>query len=127
MKIFNRISFLAAFLLFCTAVPLFAHPPSDLRVNYDPAEGVLHIAMTHVTGSNMIRHHIRKIQIFKNDEMVLDSTIVQQTSAHSMTKSIPLSAVAGDTIRVKAICSEGGIGEQTIVVPAADTDQDTPK
>lgn len=126
MKICAELFFAAAFLLLFVVTPLSAHPPTDLKISYDPAEGVLRVSMTHVT-SNMIKHRIRKIQVFKNDEVVLDETIVQQTSSNSMVKSIPLSVVAGDTIRVKAICSEGGIGEQTIVIPVPDTGPDNTK
>lgn len=114
---------LATFFLFSFFVAtLLAHPPTDLKISYDSDAGVLHISMTHVT-SNIIKHHIRKIQVFKNDEVVLDETIAQQTSPNSMTKDVLVSAAAGDTIRVKAICSEAGIIEGTLVIPVETQEQ----
>lgn len=119
--------FLAIVMVFIVSIfavtIVLAHPPTDVNLSYDVPSQTLHIAMTHVT-SNMVQHHIRKLTVYKNDEVILDRTVVRQTTPQVLEEDVLLTAAAGDIIRVKAICNEGGIVEQTLIIPAEDKDQE---
>ena len=112
----RRIFFLTVTVLFLFSASVFSHPPTNLSLSYDPATQILRVEMTHVTG-NIREHHIRRLVISKNGEEAKSMTIVRQTTPSSEVEDIPLEAKPNDTIRVEAYCSEGGIGEETLVVP----------
>jgi hypothetical protein len=93
-----------------------AHPPTDLELTYDDSQQMLHVKMTHVS-HNLRKHYIRTIIVYKNDEEILQHRYpTTQTSPGGVEDDFPLKAVKGDVIRVKASCSQGGIGEQTLKI-----------
>jgi len=102
----------------------FGHPPTDVKLNYDQATGILHIEMTHVTG-NIREHHIRKLIVFRNQKEILNETIVKQTTPHHFAMDIPLIANPADVIIVRAFCKEGGSLEESITIPAPEGEKES--
>ena len=100
------------------AKPLFAHPPTSMKLNYDPIAQTLHIEIEHVS-SHLSKHHIRAIDIYKNQEEAGHIVLPTQTTPQGEVRDVSLKALTGDTIQVKAICSRGGVGEESLVVPEA--------
>lgn len=96
--------------------PGLAHPPSDIALIYDAEKKVLVVDIKHVS-DNMRKHHIRRIQVFKNDADPLEYSLVKQTSGAGLVHKVPLNAKSKDQIRVKAICSEAGYKEATLIIP----------
>lgn len=101
--------------IFCPR-PVAAHPPSDVKLSYDAPTATLHIEVAHVA-KNLREDGIRQLVIYKNDQELSRITIVRQTTPDGLTKDFSLDAVAGDTVRVRAISKRGGYLEQTIVIP----------
>ena len=95
----------------------FAHPPSELNLEYDLQNGSLHVSMTHVVTGSMREHHIREIILYKNDKEYSKHFFAKQTSGSQHAADLPLVAKTGDEIRVKAICSQAGYGEAVLTIP----------
>ena len=92
-----------------------AHPPSKIELSYDDKEHMLTVDIAHVT-SDVVKHHIRKITVYKNDEELESYYFVKQTP-QGLVDKIPLEAKSGDNIRVKVICKEAGFKEESLVIP----------
>lgn len=92
-----------------------AIPPSDLTLEYDEAVKTLHIHMTHIS-TNVHKHHIRRIEVFKNDELVKAIRLVTQDTGRKLSQDIPVEAKKGDVLRIKAICNQAGTAESSITV-----------
>ena len=102
--------------------PVAAHPPSDVKLSYDAPTATLHIEVAHLA-KNLRQDGIRQLVVYKNDQELKQITVVRQTTPNSLTKDFSLEAVAGDTIRVRAISKGGGYLEQTIVIPPEEKDE----
>lgn len=113
MKIFILTIILGATFQLSSA---FAHPPSEMNLNYIHEEELLRVEMTHV--SHDIRdHYIRKIYVFKNDEKSALVYLTRQNSPKIAIEDISIKADSEDVIRVKVFCSTGGAKEETVIVP----------
>ena len=56
--------FAVAFLL----TPALAHPPTDLKIEYNQDTKTLHVEMKHVVGNTYDADHIRRIEVYKNQD-----------------------------------------------------------
>ena len=99
-----------------------AHAPSKIDLTYDADKKVLHLEMTHVS-TNLLKHYIRKIIIYKNEEEVQNIYLVKQTTASTVVEDVPLEAKDGDVIRVKAICAEAGYKEESLTIREKEKDK----
>jgi len=93
-----------------------ARQPSAIELSYDKDKSLLHIVIKH-TSNNLREHHIRKVTVTKNKETAVPYYFPTQTSATELILDVPLIAIPNDTIRVEAVCSEAGRGEQELVIP----------
>ena len=96
-----------------------ATPPRDLTLEYDQAARTLHIHMTHIS-ANVRKHHIRRIEVFKNDELVKAIRLVIQDTGRELSQDVTVEAKKGDVLRVKAICNQAGTAESSITVSEGD-------
>ena len=94
-----------------------ANSPTKIQLTYDKEKKLLHVVVKHVA-HNMRKHYIRKINVSRNDEVPVPYHFAKQTSADELIADVPLEAVANDVIKVKAICSEAGNAEESLVLPA---------
>lgn len=97
----------------------WATPPSSIELTYDPDKKNLHIEIAHVAHDPR-RHHIRKVEVYLNDEKPIDLYFATQTKPSMLITDVALEAKAGDKIRVLAICNEAGRREETLIVPEED-------
>ncbi len=124
MKKHLRYTWLSGLCLFVFTPVLWAHPPTDIKLSYDYSAKTLHIEMTHVT-SNIVKHYIRRLEIVKNQDVPVTMTLPRQTTPHNLVEDVSLTAKPGDTIQVKAYSKEGGIAEQSFIVPPEDSKKKT--
>ncbi len=113
MKKFLFVGTMAILLLKAGVVQ--AHPPGKIELSYDAKEHILTVKIDHVT-NNTLKHYIRKLTLFKNDQE-LDSYYFVTQSPQGLEEKIPLEAKSKDNIRVKAICKQAGYLEQTLTIP----------
>ncbi len=92
-----------------------ATPPSEIQLQYDRDRKVLAIQVAHVT-RDLTEHFIRKILVYKNEEAPLSYFFTRQPSADELKTEVHLELKAGDTARVKAVCSKAGFKEETLLI-----------
>jgi hypothetical protein len=104
---------LACALVAC-ATAVYAHPPSDIAITFDPATKMLKAVITHNV-SNPENHYIKKVDVGLNGKEILTQAISRQDNNTTQTAAylIP-DAKAGDTISVEAYCSISGKLEKEI-------------
>ncbi|MFH1359948.1 MAG: hypothetical protein ABIJ41_02805 [Candidatus Omnitrophota bacterium] len=109
--------------LFFMAQSASAHPPSEIQLNYNQENQILHIVVSHNT-HNLTKHRIRKVIVYLNDQEVLNKNYVKQMSASELVNDIAVQAKPGDIISVKAICSEAGYKQESLIIPQEETQKD---
>ncbi len=111
------IGFLSVFALAFLLKPVLAHPPADLKLEYNQDTQTLHVEMKHVIGNTYDPDHIRKVEIYKNQDEPVIKYVVKQATPTSEAQDISLEAKPEDVIRVVAYSSRGGSAEATLTVP----------
>ncbi len=91
-----------------------AHPPSNIKLNYDKEETFLYVEVTHVT-NNVRKKGLARLIIYKNNEAPIEISNLNQT-INGVADKFRLEAVAGDMIRVRAISNRGEYLDQTLLV-----------
>ena len=105
---------LCGFLMISTLA--FAHPPSDIKIQFDPIAKVLLATIEHRV-SNPKTHYIKKVDIGLNGKEVQTLTFTKQDSAKEQTFAIPVpEAKQGDTLSVEGYCNLSGKLEKEIKV-----------
>ncbi|MBI4706436.1 MAG: hypothetical protein HY761_00720 [Candidatus Omnitrophica bacterium] len=104
-KVFLLTVFLISFMAFSSA---YAHPPSDIIINFDPKTKILNAVIMHNT-SNPDSHFIKKVDIGLNGKEIIEHKISREDNNESQTVSylIP-DANNGDVLSVEAYCSISG-------------------
>lgn len=86
----------------------YAHPPSDIKLNFDTQTKALQVVVTHNT-SNPLSHYVKRLGIFLNGDEVIEQNISRQDNNVTQTLSYILpDAKSGDFIFVEAVCSKSG-------------------
>lgn len=93
--------------------PVSAHPPSDMSITYDELSKDLRVSITHPV-PNRVEHYIREVTVAINGKVVNDSRYTSQPAPDTFTYTYPVSTVAGDEIKVTALCSLAGSTSRTL-------------
>ena len=94
----------------------FAHPPSDIKIQFDPATRTLTATVKHRV-SNPKTHYIRKIDIGLNGkELKMMPFTRQETSTGQALSCVVPQAQMGDTLSVEGYCNLSGKLEKEIKV-----------
>lgn len=94
----------------------WGHPPATIELQYDSQTKVLHAEIGHVTHDQK-GHHIRRLYVYMNDAPIENFPYAKQTTSTTLVQDVPMEASSGDVIRVKAVCSEAGYKEETLIIP----------
>jgi hypothetical protein len=99
---------LAMIVFFALGANAYAHPPSDIKITFDPAVKVLSAVIMHGV-SNPASHYISKVDVGLNGKEIIEQSISRQDNNDSQTVSylIP-DAKSGDTLSVEGYCSISG-------------------
>ncbi len=94
----------------------YAHPPSDIKITFDPKTKVLQAIIMHDV-KDPAKHFIKKVDVGVNGTEVISQTISQQDNKESQTVHylIP-DAKAGDVLSVEGYCSISGKLEKELNV-----------
>ena len=103
------------FLLVLLSIPTQAHPPADTSLYFDQKNNTLDVTITH-TVSAPSSHYVARVDVTKNDQMILSKDYTSQPSSSKFTYSYPVNASAGDVLKAKTTCSIMGsrTGELTV-------------
>jgi len=96
------------FVFFVWSAVAYAHPPSDIKITFDPKTKILGAVIIHGV-SNPAAHYIKKVDVFLNGKEIIQQEISRQDNFNSQTVSyfIP-DAKAGDVFSVEGYCSISG-------------------
>ncbi|MHB8155085.1 MAG: hypothetical protein ACYDFR_03420 [Candidatus Omnitrophota bacterium] len=96
------------FAFFVMSAAAYAHPPSDIKITFDPKTKMLTAVIIHDV-SNPSKHYIKKVDVALNGEEIIQQSISRQDNFDSQTVSylIP-DAKVGDVFSVEGYCSISG-------------------
>jgi hypothetical protein len=97
------------------SIGVFAHPPSDMALDYDFENQILDVTITHVTLDEN-SHYIYKVEIEKNDVTMITEEYENQPTKDTFTYSYDIEANTGDKLTVTAFCSLYGSLAKTLTV-----------
>lgn len=118
MKI--RIFYLTMGLSVMIASSAFAHPPSDIKITFDPVTQIFRAVIYHNT-SNPKTHYIKKVGMGLNGKAILSQEISREDNATTQTVSYRIpDANPDDMISVEAYCSISGSLTKKIQVAGND-------
>lgn len=98
-----------------------AHAASDLELEYDHEEQVLHVTISHSV-SDPQSHYIETVEIRKNDELIHSEEYSEQPDDSQFTYSYNITAENDDELEVFVECNRGGTRTERITV---ETDNDS--
>jgi len=94
------------FLAICSTV--YAHPPSEITITFDPKTKILTAVIAHNVSIPQ-RHFIKQVDIALNGQEIISQTFNRQDDNFGQTVSYRVSeAKPGDTLSVEAYCSISG-------------------
>ncbi|MFC1508088.1 hypothetical protein ACFL60_00185 [Candidatus Omnitrophota bacterium] len=97
-----------SFLFVLSFMNAYAHPPSDIKIEYDAETRIVSAVIVHPV-SNIEQHFIKKVDVWLNGEEVIVHKISGQDNNHDQsTKYMIPDAKTGDTITIEAYCSMSG-------------------
>lgn len=105
--------------------PLFsifvtAHPPSNIELTFNTESDILDATIYHSV-SNPNDHYIFKVEIWKNNVLIITENYENQPSNSVFTYSYIIeNAVGGDVVELKATCSITGSYTEEITIPVDD-------
>ena len=96
------------FVFFVLSVTAYAHPPSDIKITFDPQTKILNAIIIHDV-SNSSKHYIKKVDVSLNGKEIIEQSISRQDNFNTQTVSyfIP-DAKDGDVFSVEGYCSISG-------------------
>jgi len=109
-------AFLIVFVFAAAISTAYAHPPSDIKITFDPKTKMLEAVIMHNT-SNPLNHYIAKVDVGLNGKEVIEHAISREDNNESQTVIylIP-DAKDGDVISVEGYCSISGKLQKEIPV-----------
>jgi desulfoferrodoxin (superoxide reductase-like protein) len=102
--------------LLALSTAAFAHPPSDIKIQFDDKLNTLTAVIEHPV-SNPDTHYIKKIDIGLNGKEIETLTFTEQDNNAAQIVIIALpQATKGDVLSVEAYCNQSGKLEKEIKV-----------
>ena len=122
-KIRNIIIILMLVTILLFTYQVTAHPPQGMTLEYNLDTDTLDVTIVHNSPAPTV-HYINKVDIEKNDVLVLSQNYDSQPSTTSWTYSYNIEAEPGDILKVTAYCNIQGQITKSITVE--DPAQDNP-
>lgn len=101
-------------------MPVSAHSPSGVEIDYDAETNTLSVDVYH-TVSDPNSHYIEEIEVYLNDVLEIERTYTSQESTSSMSDTFIIEATDGDVIEVEAYCNQFGSFENTLTIGNEET------
>lgn len=112
----KKIAVLSALFLAASVAVAYAHPPSDIKITFDPAAKMLHAQVMHDV-KDPAQHFINKVDVALNGKEIITQAIsCQENNMSQAVHYLITDAKAGDTLSVEGYCSISGKLEKEIKV-----------
>ena len=112
----KKVLFITIILLFTLSLSVYAHPPGDIAMNFNPENQMLEVTISHSSNDNT-DHFINNVKVYLNDNLHIEQAFIVQTNNENqyLHYMIP-GAKSGDVIRLTAECNKFGNKELEITV-----------
>ncbi|MDD4955861.1 MAG: hypothetical protein PHP17_07495 [Candidatus Omnitrophica bacterium] len=111
-----KIAVLLLIAVFLGISTVYAHPPSDIKITFNPDTKILSAIVFHDT-SNPIKHYIKKVDVGLNGKEIIEHTISREDNNETQAVSYLIPDVKeGDSISVEGYCSISGKLKKEITV-----------
>jgi desulfoferrodoxin (superoxide reductase-like protein) len=103
-------------------VPLLAHPPQSLKLEFDTETSVLSVTVNHNV-NDATRHYIKQVEVELNGQKIIEQSFKKQVNNEEQQVCYRIiDAKQGDRISVEAYCSISGKKKAQLVVTDEKTD-----
>jgi len=103
-------------LLVFLAVPVQAHPPSDVTLSYDQGNQMLNVTITHKVSAPS-SHYVARVELAKNGQIANSYDYISQPTSSQFTYSYAMNASEGDVLKATATCSIAGSKSGELMIP----------
>jgi len=111
----KRAALLVLFVL-TLATSAYAHPPSDIKITFDPATKMLHADIIHDV-KDTSTHFIKKVDVSLNGkEIIAQEFSLQGNNESQLVHYLIPDAKIGDTVSVEGYCNISGKLEKELKV-----------
>jgi len=97
--------------------PILAHPPAEMKLEYNFDEQTLSVTITHSV-STPESHYVKKLEIKKNADLYLTRDYTSQPTTSTFTYTYDVTVGDGDVLEATAYCSLYGSKTERITVAA---------
>lgn len=113
----KKIFWLAGFFVFIfLAATAYAHPPSDIKITFDPKTKILNAVIIHDV-SNPAAHFIKKVDVSLNGKEIIEQMISRQDNFNTQTVNYLIPDFKeGDLLAVEGYCSISGKLEKELKI-----------
>jgi desulfoferrodoxin (superoxide reductase-like protein) len=103
-------------------VPLLAHTPKSVDLEYDSETGILNVAITHSV-NNASKHYVYKVIVELNGKEIIEQKFKRQTDDELQEVVYKvIDAKEGDKIAVTAYCNISGKKKASLEIMAQEGD-----
>ncbi|UCD05461.1 MAG: hypothetical protein JSV98_10195 [candidate division WOR-3 bacterium] len=112
-------------LLILVTVPLFAHPPKNVTLEYDYDTKILGVVIQHSV-NNISKHYVNKVVVELNGKKQIEQTFNRQMDGekHEVLYKI-VDADEGDKLTVIGYCNISGRKKSELIVSAEQPEEKT--
>jgi len=112
-------------LIFLVAMPLFAHPPKNVALEYDSTTKILAAVIDHSV-NNTSKHYVKKVVVEVNGEKRVEQTFTRQMDGeqHEVVYKI-IDVNEGDKITVTGYCNISGKKKSELIISTEQTGEKT--
>jgi desulfoferrodoxin (superoxide reductase-like protein) len=108
---------LCAGIILVLSIPLSAHPPTRMDLNYDDSSGILTITAQHPT-QDVMKHFINRVEVqFRGKRIVIEEFTFQFNAEFHQAVCLLYGVRPGDEIQVTAQCNVFGKKTVSLVIP----------
>ncbi len=114
-----------AALILLMAVPLFAHPPTNVELEYDSDAGILSAVIEHSV-NNASKHYVNKVVVEVNGKKRIEQTFTRQIDGEQHEVMYKVKDVEeGDKVAVIAYCNISGRKKSEVIISAEQPEEGT--
>ena len=112
----KKTALILALLSFVFSSVAYAHPPSDIKITFDPATKMVTAVIMHNV-ANPLNHYIKKVDVGLNGKEIAELKILRQDNNQDQTVTYLIPGVKnGDIVSVEGYCNISGKLKKEITV-----------
>ena len=104
----KKISIFTILIVFIFSLGIFAHPPTEIKMDFNLENMMLEVIVNHVS-QNSSDHYIHNVKVFLNDNLHIEQNFIAQFNKNEQYLHYIIPGVkSGDIIKLEAVCNKFG-------------------